>query len=147
MSILLGLNQLPQSCQMFEFICITQNFYSVASYHNQLLTLENFYVVQMNRTNIKMDADFNRSKKESKLFVSCFISYSGYQFLALGFHSNSSSKKYEFQGMRQSGCSGFMNPQIFGTSPFEPADFEACSTIVYILCAPADLQDITFCTR
>ena len=25
------------------------------------------------------------------------------------------------------------NPQIFGISPFEPADFEACSTIVYIL--------------
>ena len=33
------------------------------------------------------------------------------------------------QGMRQSGCSGFTNPQIFGTSPFAPADFEASSTM------------------
>ena len=30
--------------------------------------------------------------------------------------------------MRQHGCSGCMNPQIFGTSPFAPADFEAFST-------------------
>ena len=33
------------------------------------------------------------------------------------------------QGMRQHGCSGCMNPQIFETSPFAPADFEASSTV------------------
>ena len=30
------------------------------------------------------------------------------------------------QGMRQRGC---MSPQVFGTSPFAPADFEASSTM------------------
>ena len=34
------------------------------------------------------------------------------------------------QGMRQHGCSGCMNPQIFGTSPFAPADFEAQSSLL-----------------
>ena len=33
------------------------------------------------------------------------------------------------QGMRWHGCSGCTNPQIFGTSPFAPADFEASSTM------------------
>ena len=33
------------------------------------------------------------------------------------------------QGMRQHGCSGGTHPEIFGTSPFAPADFEAFSTI------------------
>ena len=32
------------------------------------------------------------------------------------------------QGMHQHGCSGCTNPQIFGTSPFALADFEAFST-------------------
>ena len=31
--------------------------------------------------------------------------------------------------MRQHGCSGCTNPQIFGTSPFAPNDFEASSTM------------------
>ena len=31
--------------------------------------------------------------------------------------------------MRQNGCSGCTNPQIFGTSPFAPPDFEASSTM------------------
>ena len=33
------------------------------------------------------------------------------------------------QEMPQWGCSGCTNPQIFGTSPFAPADFEASSTM------------------
>ena len=33
------------------------------------------------------------------------------------------------QGMRWHGCSGCTNLQIFGTSPFAPADFEAFSTM------------------
>ena len=37
--------------------------------------------------------------------------------------------------MRWHGCSGCTNPQIFGTSPFAPADFEASK-----LCAPAVLR-------
>ena len=36
---------------------------------------------------------------------------------------------YSIQGMRQHGCSGCTHPQIFGTSPFVPADFEASSTM------------------
>ena len=32
-------------------------------------------------------------------------------------------------GNALNGCSGWMNPQIFGTSPFAPADFEAFSAI------------------
>ena len=36
---------------------------------------------------------------------------------------------YYKQGMCKHGCSGCMNPQIFGTSPFAPADFEASSTM------------------
>ena len=34
------------------------------------------------------------------------------------------------QGMRQHGCSGCTNPQIFGASHFTPVDFEAFSTNV-----------------
>ena len=34
------------------------------------------------------------------------------------------------QGMPWHGCSSCMNPQIFGISPFTPADFEALSTIL-----------------
>ena len=33
------------------------------------------------------------------------------------------------QGMRYHECSGCTNPQIFGTSPFAPANFEASSTM------------------
>ena len=33
------------------------------------------------------------------------------------------------QAMHQHGCSGCTNPQIFGISPFAPADFEASSTM------------------
>jgi hypothetical protein len=33
------------------------------------------------------------------------------------------------QGMRLHGCSGCKNSQIFGSSPFAPADFEASSTM------------------
>ena len=40
-----------------------------------------------------------------------------------------SSQCLLLQGMRQSGCSGCTSPQIFGTSPFAPADFEASSTM------------------
>ena len=34
-----------------------------------------------------------------------------------------------WQGMRQHGCSGCTNPQIFGISPFALADFETSSTM------------------
>ena len=34
------------------------------------------------------------------------------------------------QGMHFHGCSGCTNPQIFGTSPFAPDDFEAQSSVL-----------------
>ena len=39
------------------------------------------------------------------------------------------TKNYTTQGMRQHGCSGCTNPQIFGISPYAPADFEASSAM------------------
>ena len=50
------------------------------------------------------------------------------------------------QGMRQSGCSGCTNPQIFGTSPFAPADFEASSTMC-IRCFETQSSPGCTCTR
>ena len=51
-----------------------------------------------------------------------------------------------WQGMRQHGC---RNPQIFGTSPFAPADFEAFSTIYVhpLILRPRALLYRTDCTR
>ena len=53
------------------------------------------------------------------------------------------------QAMHQHGCSGCTNPQIFGISPFAPADFEAFSTpnVNPLILRPRALFYRTDCTR
>ena len=48
--------------------------------------------------------------------------------------------------MSQNGCSGCTNPQIFGTLPFAPADFEASSTMCTCCFENQKSQGCT-CTR
>ena len=50
-------------------------------------------------------------------------------FLVKLYAQSGLEKEVVYKGMRQHGCSGCTNPQIFGTSPFAATDFEASSTM------------------
>ena len=48
----------------------------------------------------------------------------------IGCTMNDKAKRFIIQGMRQHRCSECTNPQIYGTSPFAPSDFEAQSSLL-----------------